>query len=45
MGADDFEISGTLNQALFGFGDAVCATAVEWIANNYLTPILQNHYK
>lgn len=44
MGADDFEISGTLNQALFGFGDAVCATAVEWIARNYLTPSLNHHY-
>lgn len=43
MGADDFEISGTLNQALFGFGDAVCATAVEWIAKNYLTPALLLH--
>lgn len=41
MGADDFEISGTLNQALFGFGDAVCSTAVEWIAHNYLTPALR----
>ncbi len=36
MGADDYAISGTLNEALFGFGDAVCASAVEWIARNYL---------
>ncbi len=28
-----------LNQALFGFGDAVCVPAVEWIAQNYLTPV------
>lgn len=28
-----------LNQALFGFGDAVCVPAVEWIAKHYLTPL------
>jgi DNA (cytosine-5)-methyltransferase 1 len=28
-----------LNQALFGFGDAVCVRAVEWIAKHYLTPV------
>lgn len=39
MGADDFKIDVTLNQALFGFGDAVCVPAVEWIAINYLTPV------
>lgn len=36
MGADDFAISGSLNQALFGFGDAVCVPVIEWIAKNYL---------
>ncbi|MFZ1221106.1 MAG: DNA (cytosine-5-)-methyltransferase [Chthoniobacterales bacterium] len=36
MGADDFVISGSLNQALFGFGDAVCVPVIEWIATNYL---------
>lgn len=36
MGADDFKISGSLNQALFGFGDAVCVPVIEWIAENYL---------
>ena len=39
MGADDFRISGTLNQALFGFGDAVCVPVIRWIAENYLTPV------
>jgi DNA (cytosine-5)-methyltransferase 1 len=38
MGADDFVISGSLNQALFGFGDAVCVPVIEWIAENYLNP-------
>jgi DNA (cytosine-5)-methyltransferase 1 len=40
MGADDFAVSGTLNDALFGFGDAVCVPAIEWIAANYFEPIL-----
>lgn len=39
MGADDFKITVPLNQALFGFGDAVCVPAIEWIANNYLNPL------
>lgn len=36
MGADDFNISGTTNEALFGFGDAVCVPVISWIAENYL---------
>jgi DNA (cytosine-5)-methyltransferase 1 len=40
MGADDFKISVTLNQALFGFGDAVCVPVIHWIAENYLNPLL-----
>lgn len=28
------------SQALFGFGDAVCVPAVEWVATRYLTPLL-----
>jgi DNA (cytosine-5)-methyltransferase 1 len=39
MGADDFTITGTLNQALFGFGDAVCVPAIQWIAETYLNPL------
>ena len=38
MGADDFKITVPLNQALFGFGDAVCVPVIRWIADNYLTP-------
>jgi DNA (cytosine-5)-methyltransferase 1 len=41
MGADDFVISGSLNQALFGFGDAVCVPVIEWIAENYLNPVIE----
>jgi DNA (cytosine-5)-methyltransferase 1 len=40
MGADDFELTGIpLDQALFGFGDAVCVPAITWIAKNYLDPL------
>ena len=41
MGADDFRITVSLNQALFGFGDAVCVPVIQWIAENYLTPALK----
>lgn len=40
MGADDYQITGGLNEALFGFGDAVCVSVVEWIAANYLDPAM-----
>lgn len=37
---DDYRIDGIpLNQALFGFGDAVCVPAIRWIARHYLTPL------
>lgn len=37
---DSYTIDGiALNQALFGFGDAVCVPAIEWIAKNYLNPV------
>jgi DNA (cytosine-5)-methyltransferase 1 len=35
---DSYKIDVPLNQALFGFGDAVCVPAVEWIAQRYLRP-------
>jgi DNA (cytosine-5)-methyltransferase 1 len=41
MGADDFSIKVPLNQALFGFGDAVCVPVVQWIARNYLNPLFE----
>lgn len=40
MGADEYRISVPLNQALFGFGDAVCVPVVEWIAKHYLNPLV-----
>jgi DNA (cytosine-5)-methyltransferase 1 len=35
---DTYKIGVPLNQALFGFGDAVCVPVVEWVIDNYLTP-------
>lgn len=40
MGVDDFTINVPQNQALFGFGDAVCVPVIEWIAENYLNPVV-----
>ena len=40
MGADEFAIDAPLNQALFGFGDAVCVPVISWIARNYLNPLV-----
>ena len=42
MGADDFNISGSLNEALFGFGDAVCVPVIKWIGDQVLSPALLN---
>ncbi len=41
MGASHFKINASLNQALFGFGDAVCVPVIEWIAENYLDPLVE----
>jgi len=41
MGADEYNIDGMRrNQALFGFGDAVCVPVVNWLAENYLRPLV-----
>jgi DNA (cytosine-5)-methyltransferase 1 len=36
---DSYVIDVPLNQALFGFGDAVCVPAVEWIVEHRVTPV------
>jgi len=41
MGADDYLVDVPLNQALFGFGDAVCVPVIQWIAQNYLEPLIR----
>lgn len=42
MGADEFTLRPDLplNRALFGFGDAVCVSAIEWIARYYFNPVV-----
>ncbi len=40
MGAGGFVINVPANQALFGFGDAVCVPVIQWIARHYLNPAL-----
>ena len=40
MGADDYTLPEKTNDALFGFGDAVCVPVVKWIGDNYLNPVL-----
>jgi DNA (cytosine-5)-methyltransferase 1 len=37
---DTYQINVPLNQALFGFGDAVCVPVIQWIAEHYLNPLL-----
>lgn len=39
---DSYPIDVPLSQALFGFGDAVCVPAVQWIAEQYLLPVYTN---
>ncbi|CAN5435248.1 DNA cytosine methyltransferase [soil metagenome] len=43
MGVPDYRIKEDLgfNAVLFGFGDAVCASVVEWLAENYLNPAFE----
>jgi len=44
MGADEFQMKVPLNQALFGFGDAVCVPVIEWIAKHYLDPVWKENF-
>ena len=39
QGAPDYTLPENTIQALFGFGDAVCVPAIEWIDRNMLTPV------
>lgn len=47
MGAPDFIMDEkiSMNDYLFGFGDGVCASAIEFIDENYLTPIFEAKLK
>lgn len=43
MGANDFILhpSLSLNQSLFGFGDAVCVSALDWLGENYFNTLVE----
>ncbi len=47
MGAGNFKLDKnlSLNKALFGFGDAVCVSVVQWIAENYLNPLWEELHR
>jgi len=38
MGAPSFRLDARRNQALFGFGDAVCVPVISWLAEHYIAP-------
>lgn len=40
MGIGEYSITVPFDQALFGFGDAVCVPVIEWIAANYLNIVI-----
>ena len=42
QGADDFPITVGPLQAMYGFGDAVCVPAIEWIDRNILSPLFRS---
>lgn len=43
QGAGDFRFSVPQLQAMYGFGDAVCVPAIEWIDRHILTPVYDSH--
>ena len=42
QGAPDFPLVGGRNQQLFGFGDAVCVPAIQWVDRQVLTPLYES---
>lgn len=38
MGAPGFRLGARRNQALFGFGDAVCVPVIAWLSKHYIAP-------
>jgi DNA (cytosine-5)-methyltransferase 1 len=40
MGAPRFKLPPRSNQALFGFGDAVCVPVIRWLGEHYLAPAI-----
>lgn len=45
MGAGEYVLDNTTtNQALSGFGDAVCVPVVSWLARHYLLPLVRGEF-
>lgn len=45
MGAENYDLSAVrTNQSLFGFGDAVAVPVVEWLAKEYLMPLVRGEF-
>jgi DNA (cytosine-5)-methyltransferase 1 len=42
QGAPNFPLVGGRNQQLFGFGDAVCVPAIQWVDRQVLTPLYES---
>jgi DNA (cytosine-5)-methyltransferase 1 len=42
QGAPEFPLVGGRNQQLFGFGDAVCVPAIQWVDRQVLTPLYES---
>jgi DNA (cytosine-5)-methyltransferase 1 len=42
QGAPNFPLVGGRNQQLFGFGDAVCVPAIQWVDREVLAPLYQS---
>lgn len=42
MGADEYNLPETLDQAYFGFGDAVCVPVIEWVAEQYFDAMIDD---
>lgn len=42
QGAGDYNITVPTTQAMYGFGDAVCVPAIEWIDRQILTPVYES---
>jgi DNA (cytosine-5)-methyltransferase 1 len=43
MGAGDYVLPDNRNQSIMGFGDAVCVETVRWLAEHYLSPLLNGN--
>ncbi|HEU5383628.1 MAG TPA: DNA (cytosine-5-)-methyltransferase, partial [Ktedonobacteraceae bacterium] len=43
MGIGEYKIVASFDEALFGFGDAVCVPVISWIAENYFNTVIEEY--